>query len=370
MRILQVCVDLDGGGIDRYLLNYCTRIKDISFDFAIIENKNIGILEAPIRSLGCNIYHIPRQRKGVINNYRSLKKIMSQNQYDAIHVHLGYKSLIALIAAKNSKIKTRIVHAHIANVPEKRIEKITRKIFTSLVKYYATALVACGIDAAKWLWGERLYKNNNVTIFNNAIDTRDYSYSIEKRTRIRKQLGLSKGQLVIGHVGRLCEQKNQIRLIEIFHLLHQQVNNSFLILIGRGGDQEEEIRLNIAKHKLDDCVSLLGVREDVPELLNAIDVFVFPSKYEGLPFTLIETQCNGLPSISSDNVTHHVKVSDFLFFLPLEAENTEWCNQILRLSTVGHSESAWKEVRNAGYDIVIEAAKLKSFYIGEIIKND
>ncbi len=361
MNILEVCVDLDGGGIDRYLYNYCTRITDIHFDFAIIKKDGIGILEKSLQKCGFNIYKIPRQRDGVIANYKALKKIMLSNRYDAVHAHLGYMSAISLLCAKRCGIKTRIAHAHIAAVPESKISKSFRKLMTFITKKLATHLAACGIDAAKWVWGEKTYSKGLVTIHNNAIQTEKYSFSLEKRRLARKGLGVT-DELIVGHVGRLCEQKNQIRLIDIFYTLLKTEKNAQLILIGQG-ELEQKIISKIHGLGIQAHVHLLGVRDDVPTLLNAMDVFVFPSLYEGLPFTLVETQCNGLPCVSADSVTSQASINSNTVFLSLYESDRKWADLALEMAAQGHDRQGKINVQKAGFDIDIEAQKLKCYYM-------
>ena len=361
MKILEVCVDLDGGGIDRYLLNYCSRIPDIHFDFAIIDSGKKGILEKPLEELGCNIFRVPQQSAGLKANYNALKKIILQNGYDAVHVHLGYKSVVALLCAKNCGIKTRVVHAHIAFTPEGIAEKCIRRVFTFLTKRLATHLAACGIDAAKWVWGKRAYNKGKVTIHNNAIETKKYAFSEEVRKEMRRDLGLADTTVAVGHVGRLSAQKNQLRLIDIFAKLHSIRKDSVLFLVGRGED-EQLVRNKIEKLGLTDCVQLLGVRNDVPRLLNAFDVFIFPRTHEGLPFTLVETQCNGLYAVSADTLTKYIKISECVEFLSLEAEDTVWAEKALLLAAKGHLESGAQITADWGYDIDVQSKVLKQYY--------
>lgn len=360
MNILEVCVDLDGGGIDRYLYNYCTRITDVHFDFAIIKKDKTGILEKPLEQCGFHVYKIPRQRDSVIENYKALKKIMLDNRYDVVHVHLGYMSVITLLCAKRCGIKARIAHAHIAAVPESNLKRIIRKILTFASKKLATNLAACGTDAARWVWGEKTYNKGLVTIHNNAIQTEIYAFSLEKRNLVRKDLGF-KDELVVGHVGRLCEQKNQLRLIDIFYALLKIENNAQLILIGQG-ELETQIISKIRNLGIQKQVHLLGVRNDVPMLLNAMDVFVFPSLYEGLPFTLIETQCNGLPCVSADSVTSQVLINSNTVFISLDELDKKWADLVLKMAEQGHDRQGYINVQKAGYDIDIEAQKLKNYY--------
>ena len=364
MRILEVCVDLDGGGIDRYLLNYCSRIPDIHFDFAVVDNK-IGILEPQLEALGCRIYRVPRQRLGLRANYNAIKQILTQNTYDAVHVHLGYRGAVALLCAKRCGVKTRIVHAHIAAEPESVKQKWVRKGFTVLVKRLATHLAACGVDAAKWVWGEKAYANGKVIIHNNAIDTAKYAYSPEVRAAARAALGVSDTTLVVGHVGRLSAQKNQLRLLDIFGEMHRRRPDSLLLLVGRG-DLEDAIRRKAEEMGLTDAVRLLGVRDDVPRLLSAFDAFVFPSTHEGLPFTLIETQCNGLPAVSADTVTPLVKLGEDVRFLSLAQSDADWAQAALSVAERGHDPAGARRVADAGYDIDREAARLRDYYINAI----
>lgn len=364
MRILEVCVDLDGGGIDRYLLNYCSRIPEIQFDFAVVDNK-IGILEPQLEALGCHIYRVPRQSHGLKANYNAIKQILTQNTYDAVHVHLGYRGAVALWCAKRCGVKVRIVHAHIAAEPESKKQRFIRKAFTVLVKKLATHLAACGVDAAKWVWGEETYAKGKVTIHNNAIETAKYAYSEEARAAVRADLGIGADTLVVGHVGRLCAQKNQLRLLDIFGEIHRLHPDAVLLLVGRG-ELDEPIRQKAEKMGLTDAVRLLGVRDDVPHLLSAFDTFVFPSTHEGLPFTLIETQCNGLPAISADTVTPLVKLGEDVAFLSLSQSDTVWAQAALAAAERCHDLDGARRVADAGYDIQREAARLRDYYANAI----
>ena len=355
MRILEVCVDLDGGGIDRYLLNYCSRIPEIQFDFAVVDNK-IGILEPQLEALGCHIYRVPRQSHGVRANYNAIKKILTDNHYDAVHVHLGYRGAVALLCAKRCGVKTRIVHAHIAAEPESAKQRLIRKAFTVWVKRLATHLAACGVDAAKWVWGEKTYAKGKVIIHNNAIATAKYAYSAEVRAAVRADLGVADNTLVVGHVGRLSDQKNQLRLLDVFGEMHRL----------HPGDLEDAIRRKAEEMALTDSVRLLGVRDDVPRLLSAFDTFVFPSTHEGLPFTLIETQCNGLPAISADTVTPLVKLGDDVAFLSLAQSDGAWAQAALAAAERGHDPEGARRVADAGYDIDREAARLRDYYVNAI----
>jgi glycosyltransferase involved in cell wall biosynthesis len=360
MRILEVCVDLDGGGIDRYLYNYCTRMTDIRFDFAIIQKDTVGILEKPLEACGFQIYRVPRQRDGLSANYRALKRLMQRGRYDAVHVHLGYLSAPALLAAKNSGIRVRIAHAHIAAVPENEPARLFRRTLSFLTQRLATHLAACGTDAAAWVWGEQASRSGRVTIHRNAIAIEDYAYSAARRQQVRERLGLTEA-FVVGHVGRLSIQKNQLRLLDIFQALLERQPNACLLLIGQG-ELEEQILCRIHALGLQGHVRLLGVRADVPLLLNGMDLFLFPSLYEGLPFTLIETQCNGLPCVSSDAVTAEAAINANTVFLSLEEPDSRWAELALQLAARGRDPQGSLHVRQAGFALDTEVEKLRRYY--------
>lgn len=368
-KILQVCVDLDGGGIDRYLHNYCTRIEGIQFDFIIVDRGVTGMLEPLFLQRGSKIFRVPRQSGHVKENYSKMKHIMMEGKYDAVHVHLGFMGFLSLYCAKQCGIHTRIVHAHTAYEPETSKKYIKRKFFTILTKLYATNLAACGIDAGIWQWGKSEYDNDKVKVINNAIETVQYAFNRDLRNAIRKSMNIGEDTVVLGNVGRVGPQKNQLRLLEIFAEFKKRHVDSVLWLIGNREYNERVWSEKCRSLGIEESVNMLGIRRDVPGLLQAMDIFVFPSAYEGLPFTLIETQCNGLPSLSSTAVTKFVKVTDVLNYQDLNNTNSDWCDTIEKMLQNGRDYMAYKQVADAGYDIVKQSKELYTYYEDCIIKN-
>lgn len=363
--ILQVCVDLDGGGVDRYLYNYCTRIDNIHFDFVKVDRGITGFLEPLLEERGSIIYKVPRINGNIKRNYEILKDIMTRNCYDAVHVHLGYMGFLALKCARDCGIKTRIVHAHSAYEPENFKMYLKRKFFTLLTKKYATHLAACGIDAGIWTWGNQ----ENVKVINNAILIDKYKFSESVRDRVRKEMQLNEETLVFANVGRIGFQKNQQRLLEIFAEIKKTVENCQLWLIGNREYSDSEWEPRKKELGIENDIKELGVRTDVQELLNAMDVFVFPSRYEGLPFALVETQCNGLPCLCADTVTKYLKVGENLEFLSLEESNEMWASKAINLANRRHDGSGYKDVVEAGFDLDTEAKILSEYYIATIMEN-
>ncbi|MGT2957809.1 hypothetical protein A9Q68_02010 [Streptococcus bovimastitidis] len=331
VKILHTIPALDGGGADRVIYDYCVRmIPQIQFDF-IVHSDQKGILEEELEALGCQIYHIKPARNGIFSYIKSIYKILNENNYDMIHVSQGYWGYLYILLAQVCGIKIRIAHAHMANVPENNLTTLKRKIFSKLTIISATDLFACGIDAAKWMWGEKNYRHNNVKIMVNAIDGEKFAFNQNLRNQLRKDWNIQ-NQFVIGNVGRLAHQKNQSFLLDVFSEIKKLKDNSKLILIGRG-ELEEELKSKAKRLGLSDSVVFTGVRTDVDQLLNMLDVFVLPSLFEGLPITLIEVQMNGLPTVVSDNITDESKFTDNYLSISLEDSLTTWAEKIISLNT-------------------------------------
>lgn len=362
MKVLAITSELDGGGVDRLLYDYCAHLSDdVQFDF-IVTSKNEGILEQPLKDLGCKIYRVSQLKEDFKGHRDQMEKILQAGNYDIIHDHSGYKAWCNLTVAKKCGVKTRIAHSHLAFVNESFVGRVVRKISTALTKLYATDLFACGNDAAKWMWGEKSFSKNKVYIMKNAVVSENFNFSSEKREKLRKELGVE-NQFVIGNVARITYQKNQEFLVEAFSEIKKHRDDAVLLLVGRG-DNEEQIKNQVAELKLNDSVIFTGVRNDVPDLLNAMDVFVLPSRFEGLPVTLIEIQANGLPGVISDTVTKEMKLSEELLFLSLEKNYEEWANVIL---SNGRSLSL-NAVENTSYDLKLATKDLKNKYFS-ITKN-
>lgn len=360
MRILEITSDLDGGGVDRLLYDYCSSLSDeIQFDF-VVTSKAEGMLEQPLKDLGCKIYRVSQLKEDFKGHKEQLTKILEAEKYDIIHDHSGFKAWCNLSVAKKCGVKSRIAHSHQAFMTESFIGRIIRKVSTILTKLYATTLFACGNDAAKWMWGEKAFRKNKVYIMKNAVFADKFSFSAAKRDELRKELGLE-NKFVIGNVARITYQKNQEFLVDAFAEIKKTRNDAVLLLVGRG-DAEEKIKKQVSDLGLNDSVVFTGVRNDVPDLLNVMDVFVLPSRFEGLPVTLIEIQANGLPGVISDAVTKEMNFSEDLKFLPLSESFEEWAKVI---SSNGRKESV-NTVENTSYDLKLATEDLKNKYLSMI----
>ena len=228
----------------------------------------------------------------------------------------------------------------------------------------ATTLFACGSEAGKYMWGKRCYQKGKVTIMTNAVDTKAYEFAAEIREKKRKELGVG-DKLVIGIVGRLSEQKNYPFLFDAYKELLNICNDVVLVIVGRGLE-EENIKERARQLKMEEHILFLGVRNDVPELLNAFDMFVLPSHYEGLPVVLIEAQANGLKQLVSNKVTDEMRITDLIEFLSIEGTEKLWAEKMAACcSNVEKRMSYSQQVAKAGYDINLASKKMEEFYLME-----
>lgn len=361
VSVLHISPALHDGGVDKLLFDYCKRMPpQVRFGFAVSSSEE-GIIEKELRKSGYKIAHLEKISRHPIARYRQIKKLLIQERYDAVHDHTGYRSFLTMIAAWRAGIPCRIAHAHIAGIPESSFDRIIRAFCSTIVKLFATDLFACGEDAARWMWGSECLDSGRVTIVRNAIDVEAYQLSAESRQKQRKELGIE-GKFVIGNVARLSEQKNQIRLLRVFSRVAERNHDARLLLVGSGDMKNELMREAEALH-IEDKVKFLGARSDVPELLSAMDVFVLPSLFEGLPVVLIEAQANGLPLLVSERVSREGQLRDRCQVISLDEEDECWVRAILNAK-----RGASRDIidRLADYEINAAGKKLASWYIDRL----
>ncbi|HFU4214691.1 TPA: glycosyltransferase [Streptococcus suis] len=357
IKVLHAFTTLDNGGVESFLFNYYSLMpkEKIQFDFLILGEK-IGFLEKYFIEWNSEIFHIPRIKTNPCNHFKTIQKIMKNGNYDVLHLH-GYKSSYLLPIGKNCGIKTRIIHSHMANVTESKKERLLRKIYKTFIKKYATNRFACGKDAAIWLFGS----TTNVDLFHNAINLEKFKFNTNVRKKLRTQLGISQDTIVLGNVARLSYQKNQEYLLDILDKLISKNNKIKLIHIGSGED-EEIFKEKIKKKRLSEFVETLGVKENINDYLSVMDIFLLPSRYEGLPVILIEVQASGLYSIVSNNITKEMNVIENMDFLSIEKDSiNEWVKKILYFENNNRVKISDKMI-GGNYDITLQSKKLIEKY--------
>jgi glycosyltransferase involved in cell wall biosynthesis len=361
VRVLQVVTIMNRGGLETMLMNYYRQInrKKIQFDF-LVHRSEEGHYDREIKELGGKIYRMPSIKPGNYHQYFKLLDEFFENhkEYKVVHSHINENSSFVLRAAKKAGIPCRIAHSHLSDLGLDM--KLPFRIYARyFMKDHPNYYFACSKNAGKWLFGKKQTKLNDVMILNNAVNTKDFKFNLKTRNKIRSELGL-KDEIVIGHIGRFNKQKNHNYLIEIFKQVYKKQSNVILLLIG-DGHLRADIEKKVKALGLSSNVRFLGVRSDIPELMQAMDIFLFPSLFEGLPVVLVEAQAAGLKCIASDTITEECDVTGRVDFISLNQTPQYWANLILS-GSYEHIDTAQALQKN-GYDAVTNAMWLTNFYL-------
>lgn len=360
IRVLHVISSIGNpGGVQSLIWNYYNNIdeNEIRFDFVVFNKEKNGF-ENKFLNKKSKIYYVLPKRKGLLKHIKELDAAMKSEKYDIVHCHQDFLGYITMFLAWKNKIKTRIIHSHKANLEESRIDHIKRRLFTRLTVLFANKLFACGKDAAIWTYGIKKYRQDKVYVLNNAINTELYSYDSGKRLKIREELRIS-NYTVLGNVARFTYQKNHELLIRIFSKLVKNDSNYKLLLVGDGKDFEK-IKKLVKEYRISDSVLFLGNRNDVADLLQAMDIFILTSRFEGLPVTLVEAQCSGLSCVVTDTITKEINVTGKIYYIGSNNYD-DWIEKIHELKGTLRSKSTDVVKRN-GYDIYTEVNKLCKIY--------
>lgn len=359
IRVAHIMGKMMSGGVESVVMNYYRHInrEKVQFDFIIDEDSTIVPYEE-IENLGGKIYKIPPYQKPV-SYHKALIRLFHENHYCIVHSHINTLSIFPLFAAKRAGIPVRIAHSHSTAGKGETARNILKYTFRPFSKVFPTHYCACSEYAGRWLFGDKMYDSGKVTLIRNAIETSKFIFDPQIRQTVRDELNIT-DKFVIIHVGRFMKQKNHSFLIEIFEKVHRQKPDSLLLLVGEG-ELEQEIRDKVHRLRLDNSVMFLGVRNDVHRLLQAADVFLLPSLYEGLPVVGVEAQASGLRMIASDTVTMEAKIIQSFVFMSLNQPSTAWAEKILVYQDDKRGTST-KQIVSAGFEIGVAAEKLQDFY--------
>lgn len=359
IRVAHIIGKMVGGGLESFLLTYYENIDrtKIQFDF-IIDSDSTIVPRKEIERLGGRIIEVsPYQH--IFSYIKDVRKILKENDYKIVHAHMNTLSVFPLYAAWKEKVPVRIAHSHSTTNKKEWKKNLIKEMLRPFSKIFATDYFACSEHAGRWLFGNKTFENGKVTIIRNAINTDKFKYDEKTRHKIRNEMNLE-DKFVIGHVGRFVAQKNHSFLIDIFNEVHKKNNNSVLLLIGQG-PLENEIKEKVKKMNLQNVVLFLEQRENVNEIMQAMDCFVFPSLYEGLGIVVIEAQCSGLPCICSDNVPSEVKMNDNVYFCNL-SKIGKWIESINEISLTSR-KNEFNEIINDKYEINNKVLELEKIYI-------
>ncbi len=359
LRVLQVVTKMDRGGLETMLMNYYRNIDRslVQFDF-LLHREEKGAYDDEILSLGGRIYHVPRLNPLNPEYYKALNRFFKDHRYDIVHSHLDCTNSFPLRAAKKAGVPNRIVHVHSTKLdfdykfPVRAVSKL-------LTPHYATDFFACGEAAGRWA-----FPHEQFTVMRNAIEVKKYLPNQNLRQRVRNGFGLS-SEFVVGHVGRFDPAKNHGFLLKVFSELKKVEPNAKLLLVG-DGERMHSVRDEVFRLGLEQDVILTGVRSDVNELMQAMDVFVMPSLYEGFPVVMVEAQASGLPCLMSDKVPSESALVDGLVAsVPLSEGVDTWVDAILKTKGIERTDH-FEELSDKGFDIKTAANWLTDYYLSKL----
>lgn len=329
IKILEIGMTNNIGGIETFLVNLYRHIDKNNFqiDFLVEDLNNFCFNDELLKNT--NVYEFSNLIRNPFKFILFLKKLVKENKYDIIHINKNsLANPLQLIAAKISGAKCIIIHSHNTSSNLKFFGKSLHKINKFLFLNMATHYFACSQEAANWFFSKKILKSNNFFVINNAINLEKFKFNKTNRKEIRKELSISNDEIVIGHIGRFAEQKNHIFLIEIFKYIHEKDNKYRLLLVGTG-DLLNKIKEKVKSYGLENFVYFLNNRTDVNKIYSAMDCFILPSLFEGLPIVGVEAQTNGLECFFSNTIDKNVKILDSAHIIDLSLSAEEWGEYIL-----------------------------------------
>ncbi len=362
VRVLHEDVILDPGGIEALLMNLYRHIdrERLQFDF-MVHRPQKGFYEDLVTDLGGRIYRTPPFDPFHYQAYKSsvVEILKTHPEYKVFHCHAEL-NLWPLQYAKKLGVPTRIAHSHNAKTT------INLKYFfflyeKLLIKNYCTDMFMCSTPAGEWSFGKAAVRSGRVRFIKNGVEVDRFRFNEQVRAAVRQELGFE-DHLVIGHVGRFMYQKNHLFLIDIFREIYLQNPKARLVMVG-DGQLRADCEQKVCRLGLQDAVLFLGVRSDVDRLLQAFDLFLFPSLWEGLPLTGVEAQAAGLPVLMSDVITPEVHIVPQLRTLSVKDSPARWARTALELVEDYRRVDCAKQVIDAGFDIQSTADWLQEFYL-------
>ena len=320
----------------------------------------VGAYELQLLEKGCRIFHLAEPSESYPAFLREMWKLLEAHRYDVVHAHNMFNCGLTMMMAKLAGVPVRIAHAHSALADgDGVVKKVYETVMRTLILGCATDLVGCGVKAGQRLFGEKQFaKRGNLIL--NGIDVAAFAYDEEKRSTIRAGLG-SGDRFILGHCGHLAAVKNQSFLLDLMPLVLEKKPNALLLMLGEGDDRpmlEQKVR----DMGLQDHVVMTGNVSNVADYLSAMDVFVFPSLFEGLPLSILEVQANGLPCVISDSVPEDVFLTDLIRPLSLKQDKQVWLEAILAAHR-GDTQKYNRQLRDSDY--AVEAAMEKIYAIYE-----
>ena len=340
IRVLQVFAALDSGGVSNFVMNLYREIDTtkIQFDFAITAGEK-SLYDDEVLSRGGHIFYFDTTKDVTTNLRRILRE---EGPFQVVHSHVFFYSGLVLAEAKKAKVPIRIAHAHNAHTGESR--SVPRIVYERgmqmLIRANATHMLGCSEKACRYVFGDKIMKDPRAAVMPDGIDCDRFAFKPDVRETVRKEYGLE-GKFVIGHVGHFNPAKNHEKILSVFAEVCRRRDDAALLLVG-DGELEQDVRNRTAELGLTDKVVFAGAHKDVEKFYQAMDVFLFPSRYEGFGMAMIEAQCSGLKCVASDVVPEETNADGRTIYLKLTDSDEMWADQIGKAS--GRGTSAFQSI--------------------------
>ena len=331
IRVLQVFAALDSGGVSNFVMNLYREMNtdQIQFDFALTAGEK-SLYDDEVLSRGGRIFYFDPAEKLTENLRRVLRE---EGPFQVVHSHVFFYSGLVLAEAKKARVPVRIAHAHNAHTGESRsVHRIAyERGMQMLIRANATHMLGCSKKACCYVFGDKIMKDPRTMVVPDGIDYDRFAFNPEVRKQVRKEYGLDT-KFVVGHVGHFNPAKNHKKILSVFAEICRCRDDAALLLVG-DGELEQDVRNRVSELGLTDRVVFAGAHRDVERFYQAMDVFLFPSRYEGFGMAMIEAQCSGLSCIASDVVPEETNLRGHAKFLSLDASTHDWAEEVLSICT-------------------------------------
>ena len=351
-RLLCLLSGMNAGGAETFLMKLYRRIDHTKYQFDFCINvKEKCFYEDEICALGGRIFRIPSKSENLKEFKRQLSDLVKREKYQhVLRITSNTMGFLDLKVAKKAGAEVCCARSSNSSDGSGLKEKLAHIIGRLMYGKYVDIAFAPSDLAAIYTFGRDAYRNGSVHILHNAVDLDVFHYDEEAKWKIRQEFGIDPETTVLGHVGRFTEQKNHMFLADIFKCIKEKSSNTVLLLVGEG-PLKEQFEKRAAELGIIDSVIFAGVRSDVPSLLSAMDVMVFPSFYEGMPNTVIEAQATGLPCVIADTITREAKITDLVDYLSLEESAEHWAQVVMNKADGKRTDTKQSFVENE-YDIL------------------
>lgn len=369
IRVAIIGGKIDSGGKKNLIMEYYRHIdrEQVQFDF-ICDSDSQAIPYEEIEALGGRVYEI-RPYQQIVGNMIDIYKLCKQNNYKVVHAYNSTMNLFPMFVAKIAGVPVRISES-LSMAHEGDWKTVLKKILRPMSKWFANYYMACGEDCGRWQFGNKLFDAGKVDVFKTVINTEFNSFNPELREETRIEYGWE-DKIVIGHIARFTAQKNSLHMIEIFGAIARKEPQAVLCLIG-DGELKEKMFSKIKELGIEKQVCYLGRREDIQKFYNAMDCFILPSLYEGLPVVGLEAESCGLPMFFSTEVTREANACELGYFIGLDESVDVWAEEILKVckENIPIRKSYAKEVADAGFDSASEAKRIQKYYYDAIEREE